>query len=64
MHIEQVRKIARHMAVKPLNGSKENLIRAIQRAEGNFPCYGTASTGFCDQVGCLWRRDCLHARGH
>ena len=35
------------------------IIRDIQKAEGNFPCYGTATAGKCDQSGCLWRKDCL-----
>jgi hypothetical protein len=38
---------------------KENLIRSIQLAEGNFPCFGTATAGLCDQTNCLWRVDCL-----
>jgi len=38
---------------------KENIIRAIQRAEGNFECFGTAVSGNCDQMNCLWREDCL-----
>jgi hypothetical protein len=40
---------------------KGDLIRAIQRAEGNFDCYGTATEEECDQEGCLWREDCFVA---
>ena len=36
------------------------VIRAIQRAEGNFDCYGTAVEGECDQEECLWREDCFN----
>jgi ribosomal protein S17E len=32
--------------------------KAIQKAEGNFPCF-KASPGGCDQKTCLWREDCL-----
>jgi hypothetical protein len=38
---------------------KKELIKAIQKAEGNFDCFGTALTGECDQFNCLWRSDCL-----
>jgi hypothetical protein len=39
---------------------KADLIRAIQRAEGNFDCYGTATEEECDQEECLWREECFH----
>lgn len=38
---------------------KAEIIRAIQEHEGNFPCFGTATDGHCDQMDCLWRGDCL-----
>jgi hypothetical protein len=34
-------------------------IRGIQRREGNFDCFATATQGFCDQTSCLWRARCL-----
>ncbi len=34
------------------------LIRSIQRAEGNPGCFGTAQ-GYCDQLDCAWRTYCL-----
>jgi hypothetical protein len=37
---------------------KKELIRSIQIAEGNFPCYATAEEA-CDQADCVWRADCL-----
>ena len=39
--------------------SKKELIKTIQRKEGNFDCFGTAITGNCNQIGCCWRIDCL-----
>ena len=59
MTLKQVKEIAKQKGIKPGNMKKENLIRAIQRAEGNFDCFGTATSGFCDQLDCLWREDCL-----
>lgn len=34
-------------------------IRRRQKAEGNFPCFGTARRGFCDQVKCKYRKLCI-----
>jgi hypothetical protein len=59
MTIKTVRDIAKTKGVKTGNMKKENIIRAIQRAEGNFDCFGTASQGVCNQANCLWREDCL-----
>lgn len=35
-----------------------NLIRSIQRAEGNPDCFGKAQ-GHCDHLDCAWRQYCL-----
>ncbi len=35
-----------------------NLIRSIQRAEGNPDCFGRAQ-GHCDHSDCTWRQYCL-----
>jgi len=59
MTLKQVKEIAKKKNVKVGNMKKENIIRAIQRAEGNFDCFGTAASGMCDQANCLWRDDCL-----
>jgi hypothetical protein len=37
---------------------KAELIRAIQLAECNSDCFGTAED-YCDQLNCLFRKDCL-----
>ena len=59
MTLKQVKEIAKEKGVKVGNMKKENIIRAIQRTEGNFDCFGTATAGVCDQLNCLWRNDCL-----
>jgi len=35
-----------------------NLIRSIQRAEGNPDCFDRVE-GHCDRLDCAWRRYCL-----
>lgn len=61
MKLEEIRAIAKSHSIKPGNLSKTELIRTIQGHEGNFDCYGSASSGECDQASCLWRDDCIAA---
>jgi hypothetical protein len=59
MKMQEVRGKAKALGLKKTFGlSKLELIRQIQRAEGNFDCFGTAKD-FCDQVQCCFREDCL-----
>ncbi|MBM3250256.1 MAG: SAP domain-containing protein [Candidatus Omnitrophica bacterium] len=61
MRLLEVEKRAKSLGIKDTwKYSKKDLIRAIQRKEGNFSCFGTATSGNCDQQGCCWRQDCLH----
>jgi hypothetical protein len=59
MNVQSIRDIARQLDIRPGKLNKTDLIRNIQTAEGNFPCFGTADAGVCDQTGCLWREDCF-----
>ncbi len=59
MNLKQVKDMAKTKGIKVGNMKKENIIRAIQRTEGNYECFGTAINGECDQSDCLWREDCL-----
>jgi len=54
----EIRRMAKRLGVKAVGVKKVDLVRQIQTAEGNFPCFGTAQD-FCDQSNCLWRKDCL-----
>jgi len=57
--LKKIKDMAKGKGIKVGNMKKENIIRAIQRAEGNFDCFGSAKLGECDQTICLWREDCL-----
>jgi len=59
MNMQQIREIARDRGVRSGRMTKLQLVREIQKDEGNFACFGTASAGICDQTSCLWRPDCL-----
>lgn len=37
---------------------KVDAIRAIQRAEGNEPCFGSSRVD-CAQINCCWREHCM-----
>ena len=58
MTMEKIKEKAKTLGVTPGKMKKEDLIRSIQTAEGNFPCFMTAN-GFCDQQNCVWRKECL-----
>lgn len=59
MKLQEIKVIAKSKGIKNINIKKADLIRAIQRAEGNFDCFGSINAHQCDQVKCLWREDCL-----
>jgi hypothetical protein len=59
MNLQEIKKIAKEKGIKAGNIKKPDLIRTIQTAEGNIDCYGSATSGFCDQTNCLRREDCL-----
>jgi len=59
MRLSEIEKKARGLGVKDTwKYSKKDLIRNIQRAEGNFDCFGRTSS-YCDQMVCCWRSDCI-----
>ena len=58
MNIAEIKTRAKSMGIKPVRMKKDSLIQAIQVAEGNFDCFGTA-TDYCDQLECSFRDDCL-----
>ncbi len=59
MELREIREMARAMGVRSKGMGKAELVRAIQRAEGNFDCFGTAMEEECDQEECMWREDCF-----
>jgi hypothetical protein len=50
--------IAENMGIDVVNLLKTELVRAIQRAEGNCDCYMSGEVLTCGQMNCLWREDC------
>jgi len=58
MTVKELQKMAKQMGIKTKGLRKAEMIKEIQKTEGNFDCFGTA-TDYCDQMGCLFREDCL-----
>ena len=59
MNLEEIRGLAHMRGLKPGKLNKRELIRTLQRDEGNFDCFATACDGVCDQLACAWRQDCF-----
>jgi hypothetical protein len=58
MKMGEVRKLAKDAGISSFGKTKVDLIRAIQRHQGYFDCYGTAHD-FCDQMDCCFREACF-----
>jgi len=59
VRLSEVEKKAKTLGIKDTwRLSKRELIKTIQRVEGNNPCFGTARNS-CEQSICCWRSDCV-----
>lgn len=58
MKLQEIKEIAAKRGIKVGKMKKSDLIRTIQDAEGNYPCFDTGKAADCGQPGCLWRDDC------
>lgn len=59
MKKNEIKMKAKALGIKVMaTAKKSDLIRQIQKAEGNFDCFGKAE-GYCDQWSCSFREDCL-----
>lgn len=59
MQLSEIQKKARDAGIKdPWKFSKKELVKTIQRKEGNRDCFATARS-YCDQLACCWRSDCV-----
>ena len=61
MTMPQIREKAKGLGITPGKTKKTELIRTIQQAEGNNPCYGR-SNGQCSNIDCCFMSDCLKIR--
>jgi len=59
--IVQSRSSGKEKSVKGSFLDTTNLVRSIQRAEGNPDCFGKAED-YCDRLDCTWRSYCLRGK--
>jgi len=58
MKVDEIREIAKAHNIKCGKAKKAELVRMIQQAEGNEPCFDSGKSQECGQENCLWREDC------
>ena len=58
MKVVEVRAVAAERGVQAGKMNKGDLIRTIQKKEGNEACFATGRASICGQAQCLWRDDC------
>ncbi len=58
MKMQELREIAKKRGIKTANMKKADIIRSIQREEGNSDCYCSGNVDKCGQTKCLWKDDC------
>ena len=58
MKVQEIREIAQKMGIPAGKLKKADLIRAIQREEGNQECFASGQQERCGQHQCLWTGDC------
>jgi hypothetical protein len=58
MKLDEIKEIARQHGIKVGRMKKAELVRAIQLAEQNDPCFETGKSDVCRQDSCAWREDC------
>ena len=61
MKVAEIKQKAGLLGIKAANMKKAELIHAIQKAEGNNPCFGTAKDS-CPYTNCCFMKDCLRKK--
>ena len=59
MKNDEIKEIAKRHNIKVGKAKKSELVRTIQEAEGNLPCFETKMSAECAEHNCLWREDCV-----
>ncbi|MBW6510264.1 MAG: SAP domain-containing protein [Desulfuromonadales bacterium] len=58
MNMKEIKALAAQKGLRAGRLKKDELIRTIQKAENNNPCYMTNQVDQCREMTCLWRGDC------
>ncbi len=58
MTLADIKKIAIEHGIRVVGVKKADIVRAIQKQEGNTPCFATGKAAECAQPNCLWLDAC------
>jgi len=58
MKLEEIKSIAQLYSIRVNKMKKSELVRSIQRAEGNEQCFEAGKSELCGQDACRWREIC------
>jgi len=58
MTFMEIKQIASERGVKVGGVKKTDIVRTIQKQEGNVPCFATGKVEECGQHNCLWISAC------
>lgn len=58
MTFAEIKKIASEHGIRVVGVKKVDIVRAIQRQEGNSPCFASGKVNECGQMHCLWIAAC------
>lgn len=58
MTFAQIKQIASEHGIKVVGVKKVDIVRAIQKQEGNTPCFASGKVLECGQPHCLWLAAC------
>jgi hypothetical protein len=58
MTFAEIKKIASEHGIRFVGVKKVDIVRAIQKQEGNTPCFASGKVAECGQMNCLWIAAC------
>lgn len=59
MRLSEIERKAKSMGINDTwRYSKREIVRGIQRKEGNIECFSTRTRSVCGQLSCCFRSDC------
>jgi hypothetical protein len=58
MTFTEIKQIAIEQGIRVVGVKKTDIVRAIQKQEGNAPCFASGKAAECGQLHCLWFAVC------
>jgi DNA-binding IscR family transcriptional regulator len=58
MTFAEIKQIAVEQGIRVVGVKKTDIVRAIQKQEGNTPCFASGKASECGQPHCLWSAVC------